>query len=88
MSKQLNFAQQMDEVLTHVTQLLALDVSALPDLQAAVTRLHPAAQLAHKLWGPARAPLVAAARLDDDLAAFELEPLDQALTSLEAALSG
>jgi energy-coupling factor transporter ATP-binding protein EcfA2 len=81
-------AQQMDEVLTHVTQLLALDVSALPDLQAAVTRLHPAAQLAHKLWGPARAPLVAAARLDDDLAAFELEPLDQALTSLEAALSG
>ena len=81
-------ARQMDEVLSHVTQLLALDVSALPDLHAAVTRLHPAAHQAHKQWGPARGALMAAASLDDDLAAFELEPLDQALKALEAVLSG
>ncbi|MBU0914956.1 ATP-binding protein [Aquabacterium parvum] len=81
-------ARQMDEVLTHVTQLLALDVSALPDLREAVTRLHPAAQQAHKLWAPARGPLTSAARLDDELAAFELEPLDQALKALESVLSG
>lgn len=81
-------AQQMDEVLSHVTQLLALDVSALPDLHGAVARLHPAAHQAHKLWAPARGPLTSAARLDDDLAAFELEPLDQALKALETVLSG
>ena len=81
-------ARQMDEVLTHVTQLLALDVSALPDLHEAVTRLHPAAHQAHRLWAPARGPLTSAARLDDELAAFELEPLDQALKALESVLSG
>lgn len=81
-------AQQMDQVLGHVSQLLNLDVSPLPELQEAVARLKPIAQLAQKQWAPAREPLMAPARLDDNLAAFELEPLDQALKALEGALVG
>lgn len=81
-------ATQMDEVLGHVQQLLALDLSQLPALQTAVQAMAPVARQAHKLWGPARQPLMAEARLDDDLAAFEIEPLDQALRALEQALCG
>ncbi|WP_202130290.1 hypothetical protein, partial [Francisella tularensis] len=81
-------ATQMDQVLGHVNQLLALDTSLLPSLQAAVARLAPVAGQATKQWAPARGPLLATARLDDELAAFELEPLDQALQALEAALVG
>lgn len=81
-------AAQMDQVLGHVNQLLRLDTSLLPGLQAAVARLAPVAGQATKQWGPARESLMAGARLDDELAAFELEPLDQALQALETALVG
>ncbi|KQV52838.1 hypothetical protein ASC95_08515 [Pelomonas sp. Root1217] len=81
-------ARQMDQVLDHVNQLLALDLSLLPALQAAVQRLGSAAFRATKQWQPARVALLTDARLGDELAAFELEPLDQALRALEAVLLG
>lgn len=81
-------ARQMDQVLAHVNQLLALDLSLLPDLQAAVHRLGSVAFQATKQWEPAREALLSAARLGDELAAFELEPLDQALRALEDVLLG
>lgn len=81
-------AGQMDKLLGHVNQLLALDTQSLPDLHAAVTQLGPIARQAAKQWQPAKQPLLNEAKLDDDLAAFELEPLDKALTELEAALLG
>ncbi len=81
-------AGHMDQVLAHVNQLLALDLSLLPDLQAAVKRLASIAFLATKQWGLARDALLSGARLGDELAAFELEPLDQALRGLEAVLLG
>ncbi len=81
-------ARQMDEVLVHVHQLLALDLSQLPELQAAVKRLAATALQATKQWGPARLPLRSDAQLGDELAAFELEPLDQALRALELTLLG
>ena len=59
----------MDQVLGHVSQLLNLDVSPLPALQEAVAKLKPIAHLAQKQWTPAREPLMAPARLDDNLAA-------------------
>ncbi|CAM4066525.1 SbcC/MukB-like Walker B domain-containing protein [Roseateles saccharophilus] len=81
-------ARQMDQVLIHVKQLLELDLSPLPDLQAAVQRLNSAAFRATKQWNPAREALLSAAQLGDELAAFELEPLDQALRALEDVLLG
>lgn len=81
-------AQQMDQVLAHVSQLLALDLSPLPDLQAAVQRLGSVAFLTTKQWGPVREALLSNAQLGDELAAFELEPLDDALRSLEVVLLG
>jgi len=81
-------ARQMDRVLDHVNQLLALDLSLLPVLQAAVQRLGSAAFRATKQWEPAREALLSNARLGDELAAFELEPLDQALRALETVLLG
>ena len=79
-------AKGMDEVLVHVKQLLALDLSLLPGLHAGVQQLGSAAFRAGKQWAPAREALLSDARLDDELAAFELEPLDQALRALEAVL--
>lgn len=81
-------AQQMDVVLGHVRQLLTLDLLALPALQAAVERLRSPAFWADKQWAPARQSLLQDARLSDDLAAFELEPLDQSLRALEQTLRG
>jgi len=81
-------AERMDEVLVHVTQLQALDLSPLPALQSTVQQLAPEAFRANRLWTPAREALCASAALEDDLAAFELEPLDQALRTLEARLLG
>jgi len=81
-------AERMDEVLVHVRQLQALDLSPLPELQAAVQRLAPEAFRADRRWAPARDALRAPARLDDELAAFELEPMDHALRALEAQLIG
>ena len=81
-------AAQMDKVLGHVNQLLALDVASLPDLHTAVAHLGPIARQTAKQWQPARQPLLGDAKLNDDLAAFELEPLDQALQVLEVALNG
>ncbi|MDY0748966.1 SbcC/MukB-like Walker B domain-containing protein [Paucibacter sp. R3-3] len=81
-------ARQMDQVVAHVRQLLALDLSLLPGLHTAVQRLGSAAFLAGKLWGSAREALLSGARLDGELAAFELEPLDEALRALEAVLLG
>ena len=79
-------AKGMDEVLVHVKQLLALDLSLLPGLHAGVQQLGSAAFRAGKQWAPAREALLSDARLDDELSAFELEPLDQALRALEAVL--
>jgi NAD(P)-dependent dehydrogenase (short-subunit alcohol dehydrogenase family) len=81
-------AERMDEVLVHVAQLQALDLSPLPTLQSTVQQLAPEAFRANRLWMPAREALCASAALEDDLAAFELEPLDQALRTLEARLLG
>ncbi len=79
-------AKGMDEVLVRVNQLLALDLTLLPGLSAAVQQLGPAAFRAGKQWTPVREALLAEARLDDELAAFELEPLDKSLCALEAVL--
>lgn len=81
-------AAQMDQVLANTWQLLDLEAVLPAELRAVVARLAPVAQQAGRLWRPAREPLMAAARLDDELAAFELEPLDAALRELEAALVG
>lgn len=81
-------ARQMDQVLVHVNQLLGLDLAPLADLQAAVLRLNSPAFRATKQWAPVREALLSSAQLGDELAAFELEPLDQALRGLEAVLLG
>ncbi|MBT2304545.1 ArsR family transcriptional regulator [Variovorax paradoxus] len=81
-------SKNVEALLAKVEQLLTIDVSAVPTLQVAVDGMRVAADSAIRQWAPVRASLQADATLDDDLAAFEIEPLDIALEQVERALRG
>ncbi|WP_342619566.1 SbcC/MukB-like Walker B domain-containing protein [Rhodoferax sp. GW822-FHT02A01] len=79
-------ARSIGGMTTQLEQLLALDLSALPALAAAVQALHPAAQQVLKPWPVMAQAYARDAKLDVVLPAFELEAFDTQLTNLRQGL--
>jgi hypothetical protein len=79
-------ARGIGTMVSQLGQLLALDLSAVPELAAAVEALRPAAQRVLKPW-PAMAQAYARdAALDVELPAFELEVFDAQLDRLRQGI--
>jgi energy-coupling factor transporter ATP-binding protein EcfA2 len=79
-------AQGIDAMTVQLTQLLALDLSALPALDIAVQSLRPAASTVLKPWPDMARAYARQARLDAELPAFELEAFDINLQSLQRGI--
>ena len=78
----------LDGMVAQLQQLLTLELDSVPELQAAVGALRPAAQAVLKPWAALREAYRRPAQLDQQLPAFELEDFDQALAALEAGIRG
>lgn len=81
-------SRNVESMLARLSQLLQIDASAVPALQSSIEEMRATVDAATRQWAPARSALQAEAGLEDDLPAFEIEPLDAALQKLDFALRG
>jgi len=79
-------ARGIDLMAAQLAQLLALDLSAVPALAAAVDALRPAAIAVLKPWPGMAAAYARDARLDVELPAFEVEAFDVWLAALQRSI--
>ncbi len=81
-------ARGITAMAERLAQLLNLDLTAVPELKAAVDALRPAAAGLLKHWPAMAAAYAREARLDTELPAFDLESFDADLTRVEHGIRG
>lgn len=81
-------AQGIAEMAAQLGQLLALNLTAVPELAAAVDAMRPTATALLKPWPAMAAAYACEARLDAELPAFDLEAFDADLVRLEHGIRG
>lgn len=81
-------AQGITAMAGRLAQLLALDLTAVPELKAAVNKLRPSATAMLRSWPGMAAAYAREARLDTELPAFDLETFDADLAGIEQGIRG